>query len=482
MLFVMIELLKERSIIKASTRSKQAVYFTTPDFIVGSTPSEIGVKDELPIRSVAYSLVQSNQTPTALKLLNAIGDKYYMRKLYNTFTNDEYALIENELSKSVFDTRKRYKEGKIANYLPDPNAFCVLDALRILTEDTNAKIHLNDPEFQYNAISRKTQQTDGSKLVYPEDIVASTNSIKYNETRLNASLSVNYRASVPLNPDEFSLMSEEDLTKYGFEKGDKYYVTCYRTYNIILDGKLNTKKLILSDLSRESKNKLSELLTLREDSRYVLDLSSIPLINKSYLNTTSAKSLALDCWRAHAYSAELSVLKYLSNRYAAEKSELDDFSESKAQFLSEKCYITRGSYQPPKIQAESTDKYSAYEFSVSFKGFSKASASSVIKKIESGKSVTTRESLIEYFYNKYSSSSIEKLAEYIKEVSQKSAMLGAKIQSSKLAIILINRGAMDEFSNRSDMSIEIPADGYMLEFDTPSVTAEFKITRVEVLI
>ena len=462
---------------KASTRSKQAVYFTSTCVPVGYNESSIGVKDELPLRAVAYSLVQSNQTPLALEVLNAIGDKYYMRKLYNTFTSDEYAAIENELVKSIFDTRKRYKEGKTKDYLPDPNAFCVLDALKVLAEDPTAKIHLNDPDFQYSNISRKMEQTDGSKMIYPKDICASANAIKYHDSRLNASLSVTYTASVPLIPEEFtqSSITEEDLTRHGLFKGELYPVTCFRTYNIILDGKLKTKRLVLSELSKESKNALSDLLTLREDKKYILDFSNIPLINKSYLSTTSAKELAEDCWAQFLNSSKLSVLKYLQKRY---KEDLDpvDSSDDKLMFLSENCYITRGSYQPPKTQAPSTDVYSAYEFTISFKGFSKASASSVAKKIDAGKTPTQRESVVAKYYEQYKSYPEAVLEQTIKQVSEDSRKLASKIQGAKLASILINRGSFSEFSSHTDMSIDIPVEN--MDFDR--VTAEFVIVQKEV--
>lgn len=461
---------------KLSTKSKQAIYFTS--FVPCADISEIGVKDELPARALAYALVQSNQTPIALKILDTIGDKYYVRKLYNTFTADEFAAIEGELSKSVFDTRKRYKEGKVQGYMPDPNAFCVLDALKVLTEDSGAKIHLNDPDFSYSNVSRRMEQTDGAKMIYPEDISAFANSIRYHESRLNASLTVSYKASVPLIPEEFkaSNASEEDLAKHGFSKGELYPVTCLRSYNIILDGQLKTKQLVLSDLSKDSKNSLASCLTLRSDKKYVLDLSSIPLISKKYLTNTSAQKLAQDCWDLNLKRVELSVLNYLKKRYIDVSS--DDGSDSCLQFLAENYYINRNSYQPPRVQAPANDVYSAYEFTVVFNGFSKVSASSVIKKIDAGKTVTAREQLVEHFYNMHNNvKSLTVLDELSENVAKDINILHTSIQSAKLAIVLINRCAMDEFKDRSNMVISIPANDWL---DCDSIDVKFDITQKQV--
>ena len=150
-------------------------------------------------------------------------------------------------------------------------------------------------------------------------------------------------------------------------------------------------------------------------------------------------------------------------------------------FLSEKCYISNGSYQPPKTQAPATDVYSVYEFAVSFKGFSKASASSVIKKIEAGKSVTQREKPVEFFYNNLNGLPESMLDAKLQIANKELRELASKIQGIKMAVILINRGSMDEFRNRSEMSIDIPANIYPAEgLDLDTVTAEFNIVQKEI--
>lgn len=437
---------------KASNKKKQVIYCTSSKPL--GEEQQFG-KDEVLPRTIAYYLIQHNKTPEALKILDILGDKYYIRKLYNTFTQEEYASVENEILKSIFDSRKRYKEGKVVGYLPSDNAFCVLDALDIISNDDTAIIHLNDKEFEYHKTSIASEQQDGSKLEYPKDIKASANNLKYHDSRLNLNLNVMYKADVCLDKNQFTKTNaiNEDLSKYGLKDNQKYPVNCIRNYNIILDGKLNTPKLVLSKLSKNSIVKLTNNLTFREDGKYVIDLSSLPLINKGYLTETSAMSLADKCWEAQQLSTELSVLKYLIGTLKIVKT--DKLDEDLETFLADNFYIKNGSYQPPKTSVESTDEYLSYEFSISFKGYSKPTASSVIKKIITNGKLTEREKPVKRYYEAHKDKNLENLQRTyeIKNVEYKE--LQKKIQHAKFAIILVNRGSMPEFSSRENMNLNI---------------------------
>ena len=461
---------------KPSTKKKQIVYCTSKEPLYDVC--EISSKDEVCARTLIYNLVQTNQVPLALKILDKLGDKHLINKLYNTFTNEEYAEIENILLKSIFDSRKRYKEGKVQNYLPKDDAWCILDCLDTLTNDPKAKVCLNDPEFTYKKVSRAAIQTDGSKLELPKEIKASANNLKYNDTRLNVNLNVMYEAKVPLKAEEFKETNaiNESLTSYGLK--DKYPVTCIRNYNIILDGKLQTEKLILMNLSKETVNKLGNELVLREDGKYVLTLSGLPIINKSYLKNSSAKQLAYDCWQDFLISNSISVLKYLKT--IKTPTDVKDKDVDKEAFLLENYYIKNGMYQPPKESVEATDEYQCYEFSISFKGYSKASASSVIKKLNEGKKVTAREKIVEYYYNQYKDYKVQDIEKLLEAKTIEHKNLQTNIQHAKFAIILINRGCMDEFRNRDDMSLEIDTTGSNIGID--KITTVFKIEQKAVKI
>ena len=314
-------------------------------------------------------------------------------------------------------------------------------------------------------------------------LIAQANSIKYHESRLNASLSVSYKAEVPLDPDQFKRTNAKDFNfeEWGLTKGENYPVDCFRTYNIILDGKLRTSKLIVSKLSRKSKDELASVLTLREDRKYILDLSELPVINKSYLSTTSANSLAQDCWKAFILNSELSVLRYLKKAFPSEA--LKDAEHHGGTYLAESFYITRNSYQPPKVQSQVSDSYMAYEFNVSFKGYTKPSVSSVVSKIEANKSLTPRERIIGEFYKAYKDAALEDVNSMYDSINLRLSELSRRIQSSKLAIVLINRCSMDEFQDRSAMTLDLnfsDLDGINVAEDKVSVSFDIKQVVVEI--
>ena len=437
---------------KASDKSKQVVFFTSSTPLYQLTNFN---KEEVCARTLIYYLVQHNKTPLALQILNVLGDKFYIRKLYNTFTSEEYAKIENDMLQAIFRSRKRYKEGKVANYLPDDNAFCVLDVLDIISNDDTAILHLNDKDFEYKKISRSGIQQDGTKLDYPKDIKANANNIKYHENRLNVNLNVSYSANVILDKSQFKNPLTENMNKYGLTNKQKYPVNCIRNYNIILDGKLNTEKLVLSKLSKESIKKLTDIITFREDGKYVLDMSNLPLINKGYLKYTSAKSLAEKYAQQYNLSVQLSVINYLIKQLQQD-SDTETLQESSLEkFLEEVFYIKNNMYNPPKTSVESTDEYQSYEFNIAFKGYSKPSAGSVIKKIENNGSLTEREKIVECYYTPIKNYSLEQLKTLAEVINKQYKEIQTELQHAKFAIILINRGCMDEFDNREDMKINI---------------------------
>ena len=138
-------------------------------------------------------------------------------------------------------------------------------------------------------------------------------------------------------------------------------------------------------------------------------------------------------------------------------------------------------YQPPTEATDSEDEYQSYEFNIAFKGFSKASASSVIKKIKNGGKCTDREKIVEYFYNIYKSDSIEELQKILEKLNKTYKDLQTEIQHIKFAIILINRGCMDEFNSRENMTLDIDVSKYEASpIDTVNVS--FKVVQKAVKI
>ena len=439
---------------KASKRKNQ-VYYCTSKVALGEETT-LG-RSELTFRALAYVLTQHNKTTVALDILNFLGDKYLINKLYNTYTLDEYAKAEALLRSTAFYSKKRYLEGQVKDYLPADDAFCVMDVMEILSNEKKATLYLKDKEFTYNNISRAATQRDGAPLIYPKSIEASANKLKLHESALNVSLQVSYPASVKLDPSAFNTgVNELDWESVGLKKGEEYPVNCIRNYAVIADAKLNTPKLVVSGLSASAVKKLGPISTLRDDGSYVIDLSQLPLINKTYIKDSSAASLASCYWQSKILGDENWVLGKLID--AATPCDHEGPSSKNAGLkaaLEKYFYIKNGSYNPPRDLVESTDFYMQREFEVKFKGFSNAHDKKTWDKLVTDKAVTTREQSVADAYAKYNGLDIKDLQKALDENNKAKKKLDDNIQRAKFAIMLVNRGQMPEFTSRDDMRIGI---------------------------
>jgi hypothetical protein len=205
---------------------------------------------------------------------------------------------------------------------------------------------------------------------------------------------------------------------------------------------------------------------------------------------TSAKVLADNSWKEKLLTDKISVYNYLKKQ-KEEKNNTKVFktnmvTEEQALYLLEHCYIKDGTYNPPVETISGNDEYEAYTFSIDIKGYSKVSAGPIIKKIHEGKKPTQRESIVEEAYNEFKNDSTLKLGDkdFLTNVAKKIAELNKElfsirrnIQLSKFAIILGNKGKMDEFTSRENMILE-NIDVKTLTGKTIKVSFQFSIEKV----
>lgn len=481
---------------KVSKKDYRGLFFITDYKLDDATEiTELDTTLEKGIRALAYIASQKNDVPTALELLSYLGDKYLIRLLYNSISPDEFAVAESKLRKSTYSPADRYIEGKVSNYLPSPDAFCILDALNILSNDNTVKMYINDDDFEYEKISKKTVQLDGPYPKFESDNGVYLNNIVYNKERLNVSVSTSTKATVDLLSDKFVKNPGTKAELDSLNLPQDYTVSLYRTYTIISDGRLQTKKLVLSDLSKDSIQQLASVITKRSDGKYLLDLSQLPIINQTYSQVTSAKTLAENIWNEKKLTDAISVFNHLK------KVEMDlqgkvstkdvGLTDEQVKYLFEHFYIKNNSYNPPLQVLTGNDEFEAYSFSIDIKGFSKASAKDVIAKIDSKKKTTPRELLIEQTYvnrlDGYKASKMVRiltlLEYYDAQLSKLNSALNnvrKQVQLSKFAIILASKGKMDEFTSRENMQLTLSVPTF--DDTTLDVLFDFKIEKIKVIL
>mgnify|MGYP001260813890 CR=1 FL=1 len=464
---------------------------------VGDEADLDNISIERGIRALAYIYSTKNDAEKAMEIIHELGDVFLVNKFYTAISPDEFARAEAEVLKSVFNPKDRFKEGLKHNSLPAPDALCVLDVLNALSADNEAKMYLRDKDFSYEKIGSPSKQTDGSKFIYPEDAYAKLSGLVGHAERLNISILATIKGHVDLDPAQFSTgFTTKDLEDLGIR--DKYPVIQYRNYSIISDGRLHTSKIVVGDLSEETYGKIKPVLFKREDGKYVVDFTSLPLLNKNYVSCTSANVLAVTAWNEKLLSSELSVVNYLKKLYTdkTEGAIEGPLNEQRDKFLKEKCYIDSkaGAYNPPVDVVKGGDEYQAYTFKVSFKGYSSVTPKAVVAKVEAGKPCTEREQIMASLYSAWKShlesKSLEEKLDSLNQAQKgiKTEVLGAqgKLQQIKFAIILGNKGKMDEFDSRENMVLK---DCITLckigdtKFHPPvGVTAEFEIKEITVKI
>lgn len=495
-----------RSIIEYTIDNQRMVNFKPSKsgfkgmFFLSSAPisdaveiKKMDITAERGLRGLAYIHSQKNDVNTSLELLSYIGDKYLIQKLYNSIAPEEFSSAEYAIRHSIFSPRYRFLEGQVKDFLPDEDAFCVLDAIAILSEDENVKMYTRDEDFEYVRIGKGTEQLDGSKLTYPDDLAVKFNNIIMNRERLNYSISTYAEATVNLNPENFknNPFEKKDLEKLGIP--EDFPVTVFRTYTIIADGRLQTKQLVVSDLSRKTINALGPIITMRCDNKYIVDFTTLPIINRTYVKMTSAKSLAYYTWREKLHSDQLSLFNYYKKETEKALGKVSlresDLSDEAAQFLTTHCYIKNGSYNPPVKTTVEDDEYEAYKFEIKINGFTKVSASTVIKKLEEEKNTTPREEIIKEAYEKYHNTAefktkgeklLQNLEEKITDLNKELKEIRRNIQLSKFAIILGNKCKMDEFDSRENMSLT--HDVFTLNNEKISCIFDFDIKKISIKI
>ena len=234
---------------------------------------------ELNIKYVyAYLNYYNDNRKVALNVLSDIGDKYLVDMQMNAFTIDEVAKYTKELKKCVFKPKYRFKDGKcVKDYLPAPDTFCVLDLLKLLSNNNAKYVYTQN----YKRIGLKTE--DSFNLFKWDNKLHTTEmkDIIFNEKELNISLRNKITGTVKINPIAAKKVNlPENIPSY-----------IYRSQTLIKDGQLNINEIkVIIDEETLNKIKDKEILVINSVEEYEdkylveLNLTTIPVINQMYLN------------------------------------------------------------------------------------------------------------------------------------------------------------------------------------------------------
>lgn len=380
----------------------------------------------------ALSLFSVRMLPdVVLPFLKLTGDVSFIRRFGGLFGKQKYSEFMDLAKGATFDASKRLTDGYNPKLVPADDAFTVLDLLQILSTEDGNEVLLNHPEFKYQRIGRgrvdasanltADEQAEIDKLTaemgktkdakrigeLAQKIAAITASkqdalkfvetaadaskgyaisnLTYNEEKPNISILIRKEGTVDIS-SRIPANLKDTLPQ-------PFPTFIFRNYAIVKDGLVNVSKLpvkLTAATYEKIKNNDVEhkVDTFGEPSdpnfriTVVLDLGTLPIINRKMVKACSAKSLFEMEWALTKARAAQKVYNSVKKEKFPSKSvgfEIHYGAEAAA-WLKEQGFTDYSGFGPKQVQAEAKDFYMAKELSISLKGFSSIPSLNEFKK------------------------------------------------------------------------------------------------------
>lgn len=345
--------------------------------------------------AATYVLADKLKYDEAETILRVMGDGFYYNQLQNSYGKQKLNKFKSDIKEAIFDVSKQLPTGYSSNITEiNENTYCLMNLIDDITNIKDCKFYKNHEAFNYHRIGRKMinlasilSEDEKSRLVNAKSVKEANeilNSINENKVELvfiESDKNVGYPVTdLVWNNDRANLsvricmdgFVELPDNKFGVDKVNTFK---YKTYTIIKDGIVNIQKLPLSN-SEELVN-----LLLKHDVKYtadtannviVVDLTSVPIINKSMVNSISAKDLANKEWELIKLQGFKKVYDYFrKDLYPKEsKSLIDKYGEECATWLGELGITDYNGFNPKMTSGESNDFYMSVVLETKIKGLS----------------------------------------------------------------------------------------------------------------
>lgn len=427
--------------------------------------------------AVAYIFAAAMRYEVTEQILGNIGSIHFIKEYCNAYGKQKLFALQGELLKAVTDsnTSTRYSEGHVDPkhpYKPDPSAYCVLEALVDLASYKENRIFAASEDFEYNRIGAKrvaapviTEEQEkslskiksGKKYLNAVTKAVESNKVEveyvdkgypvsgltWNLDRANLSALFSIDANITVPKNEFGIVNVASHV--------------YRNYTIICDGILNVQKLpvyLTKATVVDINSRNDKILTKRgkKDGEYYLDLSSLPMINKYFVDKVKMKDLTEDLLHLLEYKNALKYLGYLKKQKglnAEATLSSKHYSAAESEWLTS-LGITDKGYSPVSTTSEvSTDSYQALVFKSDFKSFSKIPAiEDVLKKNKEKGKINPSETFLLNIIGQIDLAvhSEKDIVDMFDAVTEKKRKLQEEIAIQKFGLILSRKW----FSDRKD--------------------------------
>lgn len=372
-----------------------------------------------------YVLADKILNEDAEKVFYALGDNHHYEQLVNAFGKQKLNSFKSAIKECVTDTAKRFPQGKSSIKPVDPNTYCFMNLIFDLGNVDGLLFYRNHPDFEYNLTGVKRIQKDSelsdedkqrlSEAKNVEEATEILNELKeknvelefieddpnkgyplkdlvWNSIRANLSIRVRITGKVDLPKNKYKITSIPTFK--------------YRTYTLVKDGIINVDKLPVS-----YSNELNKLLitnkvkhVINDDDTITIDIKSLPVINRSMVNSLSAKILGEQEYQLMKIKADNKVYKYFREQYfpRTSKTFVDQYGEEATNWLKELGFTDYNGFAPKTTAAESSDFYMSVNLKTKIKSLSSLPAvKKVIDKMEAGKNLTLSEWMLSDAINKF---------------------------------------------------------------------------------
>ena len=476
------------------------IYFFSANGVGGGTIIDAA------LYAAIYVLSDKLLNDDAEKVFYALGDNHYYRMLANAFGKQKLNAFKAAIKDCVADASKRFPDGgRAAIQKVDDNAYCLMNLIEDLGNIEGCLFYAGHPEFSYNRIGRKKvavgstlTDADKKRLSEAKDVdelnkitaeLAETKvdakfvnsnpdrgypmtDLVWNESRANLSIRIYIEGEVQLPKNKFNV--------------DKVASFQYKTFTIVKDGIVNVQKLPVSYTDELYNIVMNKGLNADIDNvagTIILDLTSLPLVNRGMVRAVSAKGLAIQEWELIKLQGDKKVYDYYRKSLfpKTSKSFVEMLGQEAADWLKEIGVTDFNGFAPKVTSAEATDFYMSVNLDTKIKGLSSLpKVEDVVAKLKSGAPLKVSEWVMSDAIKKYQAQLESDMFTSLSEEQQKGVLktyLETKsgilnkcrrkalqeIAQIKFALILSKKW-FTEFKNFDENKLSLKLDGQDLEF------------------
>jgi hypothetical protein len=463
------------------------------------------------ILSAAYVLADRLKYSNVEDILVMLGDVSLINQFSGAYGKQKLNELKDRIKDLAFNHDGLYSEGKVDNYVIDPKQYCFMDLIKDLQDGDNC-FYPYHPDFNYNRIGTKkvtkvelsdqqkdalanaktlaevTKITSGltaPEFVYPNnasEIGMKFSTLVWNQDRANLSVQTRLDGTVKLPANDFGLTEVDSFI--------------YRNYTLVKDGVINVSEIPVSlDFKTFAKLKKFNLLTKVGDDKvynlgshkdgevYILNISSLPTINRSMATNLSAKKLAnleFDLVKLQAGQKYLKYLKEVEEEKNP-KVEVSIYEPEVAEWLKTIGLTEKGGFAPKVEAVKSEDFYVAPVLKVKIEKLSAVpKITDFLKKSQSGKALNVIETILENRAIEYgaalpANSPVQDIETFIKAIDGKRRETLTDIAKIKFSVIL-SRSWFKELPTLADNELTMDFDEWSNEL---KVTFDYKEDQIK---